>query len=288
MPNLVDLIASYWTIAGDVYVGGPTEASPHDFTSRVQAAAEAGFAGMGFVHADLMAVSGRMGLRCMRDTLTDYGIRIVELEFLTDWFADGSRRQASDAIRRDLLVAAEVLGARQIKVCGDITRKEWPLEHMAAAFRDLCTDGKAAGTRVALEIMPFCNFDDIKLTLRMLEEAGAENGGFLLDLWHLVRGKVPFEDIRLIPVQSVVSVELDDAPATWEGSMWDDTIHGRCLCGQGSFPIAAFLRELRGIGYSGPYGVEILSRELRRVPLREAARRAYQTTMTQLLDLTVH
>jgi sugar phosphate isomerase/epimerase len=285
MSKSIDLIASYWTVAGDVHVGAASEASPLEFAVRVEAAAKAGFVGMGFVHADLVAVARRLGFPRMRSILAEHGIRIVEVEFLADWFAEGERRRRSDEMRRDLLEAAEALGARQIKVCADITGGDPPLGHMARHFRSLCDEARSVGARVALEIMPFTNLRDIKRTMRMLAEAGADNGGFLLDIWHLVRGNVDLRDIREVPAGSVITVELDDAPATFEGSMWEDTIHGRRFCGEGDFPIVDFLRELRRIGYAGPYGVEILSRELRRMPLDEAARRAYQTTLAQFAKL---
>ena len=50
----VDLLASYWTLAGDVDPGGGgQEWSPFDFRDRVEAISRVGFRGMGIWHADL-------------------------------------------------------------------------------------------------------------------------------------------------------------------------------------------------------------------------------------------
>ena len=57
--NTPDLLATYWTIAGDVVPLGPPEreASALDFRTRVEAAHHAGYRGLGLIHSDLMNVS---------------------------------------------------------------------------------------------------------------------------------------------------------------------------------------------------------------------------------------
>jgi hypothetical protein len=42
------------------------------------------------------------------------------------------------------------------------------------------------------------------------------------------------------------------------------------------------LPGLRKAGYTGPWGIEVLSAELRTLPLEELTKRAFQTTMMQL------
>jgi sugar phosphate isomerase/epimerase len=85
----IELIASYWTIAGDVYPQGSSEISPFPFEKRVEVAARVGYRGLGLLHADLMAVAHRLGLREMRRILDANGIHHVELEFLSNWYAGG-------------------------------------------------------------------------------------------------------------------------------------------------------------------------------------------------------
>ncbi len=43
----IELIAAYFTLAGDAYPFGPTQISPFPFRDRVEAAARAGWKGMG-------------------------------------------------------------------------------------------------------------------------------------------------------------------------------------------------------------------------------------------------
>ena len=84
----------------------------------------------------------------IRRTLADNGIRHLELEFLTDWFLDGERRQASDRLRRVLLESAEALGARHVKV-GDFFDSPVGMPRLVDEFAQLCREAAEHGTRIA-------------------------------------------------------------------------------------------------------------------------------------------
>src|ERR1700761_672652 len=98
MTMIRDVVATYWTLAGQVLPASGNEVSPFDFRSRVEAAAAAGYKGMGFVHDDLEAVRKSIGYPEMHRILAANGIDDVEVELIGDWFADGERRAKSDAV----------------------------------------------------------------------------------------------------------------------------------------------------------------------------------------------
>ncbi len=287
MPGRPELIATCWTIAGDVYPGGPTEISPFDFRARVEAAAEAGFAGVGLWHPDAMAVADRIGFPEMKRILAGAGVKYVEVEILTDWYAEGDRRGCSDKVRADLLRAAERLEADHIKVCGDIEQGEWSLSRLVESFRALCADAELAGTRIALELMPFTNIKTVEQALAIVRGAGAKNGGLMFDIWHISRGQIPFERMKTCPKELLFWVEIDDADANPVGTLFEDTIHRRQLCGEGAFDVPGFLRAIEETDYEGPYGVEIVSDIHRRRPLAEAARRSYNSAIRQFEKLSL-
>ena len=89
----VELLAAYWTIAGDVYPMGPTEVSPFSFRDRMEAAGQAGFKGIGLVHNGMMATMDEIGYPAMKTILKQNGIEHIELEFLVDWYHSGERRR---------------------------------------------------------------------------------------------------------------------------------------------------------------------------------------------------
>ena len=71
MKRPIELVASYWSIAGNCYASGPTEVSPFDFRDRVETAHKVGYRGVGLVHADIMSVSNRIGFKTMKQILDD-------------------------------------------------------------------------------------------------------------------------------------------------------------------------------------------------------------------------
>lgn len=279
---ITDVVATYWTIAGQVLPASGHEASPFDYRARVEAAAAAGYKGMGFVHDDLEAVREAIGYPEMRRILVANEIADVEVELIGDWFADGERRAKSNSVRRNLLSAGGELGARRLKVCGDVAGAQWPKQVLIDAFAGLCSDFGKLGMKVGIEIMPWTNFSTIVNTMEVVEPAAAPNGGLFLDIWHMERGGVDLAEIGDLDPRHIIAIEINDARADFEGDLFEDTINNRLLPGEGSFDIKRFLAELKRAGYSGPCGVEILSIEQRGLPLPQAAQVAIDASRPYL------
>ena len=277
-PN-VELLASYWTISGGL-PHTDREYSPYDFKDRVEAAARAGFQGFGIWHADLDQVRQKYSLREMKGILDDNGIRHVELEFLTDWFLEGDRRKQSDIRKQSLLEAAEVLRARHIKV-GDFFQENCPMGRLVEAFATLCKEAADHGTRIGFELMPFAMIRTLPESIEMLQGAGAENGGIIFDLWHIVKLGIPYEEVSRVPPEYVVGVELNDGTLHAPWSLHEDTINHRRLCGDGEFDVKGFVQCMLKAKYDGPWGIEVLSEDLRKRPLEEVTPRAFATTLAQ-------
>jgi len=276
----IELLASYWTIAGGAQPHTDRDWSPLDFRDRVRAAARAGFAGVGIWHTDLAHTLERRTLRDMRRILEDQGIRHVEVEFLTDWFMHGERRKQSDATRKMLMDAAEALGARHIKV-GDFFKEACPMARLIEEFAKLCREAAERGTRVVFELMPFASVDTLEGALEMVRGAGAGNGGIILDTWHVAKLGIPYDAVAQIPAEYLLGVELNDGTFTAPWSLHEDTINHRRLCGEGEFDVKGFIAAVERAGYRGPYGIEVLNAEMRKWPLEKLATRAYETTIAQ-------
>jgi len=275
----VDLLASYWTISG-AHPHTDREYSPYDFKDRVEAASRAGFRGFGIWHADLEHVQQKYTLHEMRRILDDNGIRHVELEFLNDWFLDGERKQQSDIRKYKLFEAAEVLHPYHIKV-GDFFQENSPMDHLIESFAALCREAADHGTKIGFELMPFSMIRTLRETSTMVERAGQPNGGIAFDMWHIAKLGIPLDEIARVPRQYIISVELNDGTYDAPWSLHEDTINHRRLCGEGEFDVKGFIRCLQNVGYDGPWGIEVLSEKLRKLPLEEIVPRAYATTMAQ-------
>ena len=285
MNRKIELLASYWTLAGDCYAMGPSEVATYPLRDRVEAAAWAGYTGMGFAHQDLLAAKEKIGYAAMKRLLDDHGIVHIEVEFLGDWFTAGEKKQASDLIRLDLLEAAHALGARNIKVAGEMWTETCDVPRYAEAFADVCADAAGIGTAVAIEILPMTNIRKLEIATAILEQAGHENGGLCIDIWHFLRGGIDVERIAKLPLQYLKSVEIDDARAEITGTIWEDTLFHRLYPGEGVFDCPAFIKSVEATGFRGAYGVEVINEVYRKLPLREQAKRSFDGAMAQFAKI---
>jgi sugar phosphate isomerase/epimerase len=152
----------------------------------------------------------------------------------------------------------------------------------ADQFRALARQADEHGTRVALEFMPFSNVASLDCAMVAVAVADHPAGGLLLDVWHLERSGADPEDLRRVPIEAVLAVELDDGAAIPEGDPYDDTCLRRLLPGEGQFRVADFAAVLMSMGWSLPLGVEIISESYRIRDLDEAPLGVVRHTRAQL------
>jgi sugar phosphate isomerase/epimerase len=280
----VELVALYWTVSGPVEVHVGREWSLFDFRDRCAHARRVGFAGTGIWHADLEHQLETRTLADIRAILDDDGLTRLELEFLMDWFVDrgDDRRTESDRSRALLWEAAAALGAHHVKV-GNIPGTPCPLELLTERFAELCDDAaQHHDALIAYEFMPFdVNVQTLEAAIAVVGGAGRANGVIALDTWHLSKLGIPPEALRAIEPRQLGWVELSDGRFANMDDPIDEVVNHRALPGEGEFDIPAYVQVCREIGYTGPWGVEVLSEDLRNRPIGEIFDRAFQTTSAQ-------
>jgi sugar phosphate isomerase/epimerase len=275
MKNKVELMNLFWSTAG--LFPGEGEISRFDFKDRVEAAARAGFQGIGIWHTDLEHTLQQRTLKEMKMILDDNGMKHLELEFLTDWFLDGARRTESDSRKRRLLAASEALHAKHVKI-GDFYNTPCPMPRLVEAFAALCKEAEDYGATIGFEFMASSMLNNLKDSLTMVETAGAKNGGLIVDIVHVVNIGITYEEVSRIPVQYLINVELNDG--TLPGSPGHDP-SARRFCGEGDFDIKGFIECVHKTGYTGPWAVEVFSDELAGLSLEELNTQAFNTTIAQ-------
>ncbi|SRR6266498_4235856 len=282
-----DVLGSYWTLCGPVEIHEGREWSLFDWPERCAEAARVGMAGLGLWHADLIHLLERRSLAELRTIFTDHGLRLLELEFLNDWFTDegSAERKASDEYRNLLFDAVAELGVHHIKV-GNIFGTKCDRNKVIDAFGELCADAaKRHEATITYEIMPFdVNAPTFDAGLEIVTSVGADNGGLALDFWHLGKFGVEPERLREIPRRYLSYVELSDGQVANMPDHTDETINHRKLPGEGEFDVRGYVRVLRSLGYDGPWGVEVISAWLRSLPIGEIFDRTAKAVELSLME----
>ena len=280
----VELLGLYWTVSGPVEVHVGREWSHFSWADRCAEARTVGFSGLGIWHADLLHVLETQSLREMKEVFDDNGLSYLELEFLMDWFLDedDERRQASDEIRELLFDAAGALEAHHIKV-GNIPGTPCGIPQLTERFGELCADAaQYTDAKVVYELMPFdVNVHDLDTALAVVEGAAADNGGLAIDTWHMSKLGIEPIDLHRVPLEYLSWVELSDGRLDDMDDLIDETVNHRELPGEGEFDVRSYVEACQEHGYEGPWGVEVLSDELRNNPIDVIFRRAYEATANQ-------
>lgn len=287
-PAELPLLATCWTIAGDVLPTAVDACSPFPLQRRLRAAAAAGYRGVGLSYEDLLWQSRQPGgLKALHRQIDALGFEVLELEFLADWFCEGSARRHSDARRQLFLQAASELGARHLKVIPPMPGHRVTAAALVEAFGELCHEADGCGLAIAMEMMPMSALTTLADNRAVVEAAGSANGGLLLDIWHLQRSGISdFHKLAELPLSAVKAVELNDAAAEPGPDLFQDTLDGRLPCGEGELDVTGFIRTLWQVGYRGAVGVEILSPRFRALAPETAAQLSYDTSAAALAACT--
>jgi sugar phosphate isomerase/epimerase len=280
----IELMALYWTVSGPVEVHFGREWSTFHWRDRCAHAARVGFRGLGLWHADVAHQLETTTLAEMRTIFDDAGLRYLEVEFLADFFAEPGtpERAVSDALRRQLFQTAAAFDAHHIKV-GNIPGTPCELGRLTEEFAALCDDAaQHTAAKIAYEFMPFdVNVNTLDTALALVTEADRANGGLAIDTWHMSKLGIPPDELARVPSRYLTWVELSDGHFENMEDAIDEVINHRNLPGEGEFDIPAYVEALRAAGYEQPWGVEVLSEELRSLPIEQEFQRAYETTAAQ-------
>ena len=280
MPQLV---ATAWTSAGNTSPMRVPATSPVPIAERVAAVADAGFAGMGLIADDLAAIRGSIGFVELRDRIADAGLTHIEVELIERWWVPRGEPGHTYDVRDLLFEAADVLKPSFIKIGSELGPRTTHPESLITPLRDLAAQATDHGTRVAIETMPFSIIATVPMGAQIIAAAGHPAAGLLVDAWHVFRAGTSLGALRgsLAP-EMIFGVELDDAGPAVVGSLFEDTVNHRLLCGDGVFDLGGLVALLRDLEFDGPWGVEILSTSFRALPVRDALEMASKSTMAVL------
>ena len=265
------------------------------FRQRLEAAQAEGYAAVSLWGRDYAAARREgYGDGDIVAMLADYGLAVAELDPAW-WWTPGAASVSIppeldpiDVFRfdeRELFRIGELVGARSLNAA-DVLGGNWGVEEAAAAFAALCDRAADHGLLVHLEWLAWSRIPDLATAWDVVRLADRPNGGLNVDTWHCARAGTTAEDLRAVPGERVLAVQLDDGPIEAEDDLVEATLHRRLLPGAGDFDLTGYLRALREVGAVAPVGVEVFSDDLHTLGPRQAARRAAEATRTVLGSLS--
>src|SRR5699024_4947971 len=102
----------------------------------------------------------------------------------------------------------------------------------------------------------------------LIDEAGAENVGLILDSYHWYTAGDTADDLADLTDADIVSVDINDARADRERDQQQD-LDRRLPHQTGVIDLGGFMDAVRAAGYTGPVKVEPFMSELAEQPVDE-------------------
>ena len=260
------------------------------FSERIEAAVAGGFSAISlFPHDYLAARSAGLSDADLRQQLSQAGVSVAAIDPVTTWLPgstpppgtpDDLLGFAQHDVAEVVSIAAAV-GAPAINAL-EFWRADVDIADAAAAFGVLCDTAFEQGLRVHLEAMPFSGIPRLATAWDVVERAGRDNGGLLLDAWHWFRGANELEELATVPGDRVFAVQLADGPRVPSDDLPTESMTGRLLPGQGQWPLQEWLAAVRATGAQPTYGPEVFSSALAAVDVVAVGRQAGDSTRALL------
>jgi sugar phosphate isomerase/epimerase len=209
------------------------------------------------------------------------GVRLITLDPFTRWLARWDPPSAVPADRLEWIgfdeeaffAVVEALRLETITV-GEAFGTRYETDELIEAFAAVCDRAARRGVRVHLEFTPFSAVPDLATAWEVVRAADRPNGGLVFDTWHYFRGVRDDRLLEEIPGERIFALQISDALAEPQGSLLNDTLRHRRLPGEGTFDLAAVRAIMSRKHGLPPWGVEVLSEELWRLPAAEIGRRS--------------
>jgi 4-hydroxyphenylpyruvate dioxygenase len=208
------------------------------------------------------------------------GVRLVTLDPFTRWLPRWEPPSGVPADRLawigfdqdEFFAVVDALQLETITV-NEAFGTPYEVGEVIEAFAAVCDRAAESGVRVHLEFTPFSGIPDLATAWEVVRTADRPNGGLVFDTWHYFRGTRDDALLEDIPGERIFALQISDALAEPQGSLVSDTLRHRRLPGDGTFDLAGVLPIVARKHGLGPWGVEVLSEELWRLPPAEIGRR---------------
>lgn len=227
----------------------------------VSAASAAGFAAVGIdaerVDAASVEAYAASGVRCH--------------ELLA--FIVGDDEAATLASAERLADRAQTIGAPWVLTVFTAAVPLQRIQRYAKLFDD-------AGAGMAVEYTPLGAIPLIRDGMEVVRAASrTARAGLMIDSWHFCFSDDTWDDLAAVPLDDIAYLQFTDAlEPEYRDRMIRESLHRRALPGEGVLELDRFAATFLSRGWDGTVSVEVLSAQLRELPVDELIGRLYTTT----------
>jgi sugar phosphate isomerase/epimerase len=234
--------------------------------TEVRLARDLGYEGIEFMVAKFLRYLDQGGTpQALRAACEKAGTPAVCLNALVPADRFGAAEYAALLAECERLsAAAAALGCPTIQLVflTELAGYPWPevrrlTARNAAALADI---GRAHGIRFQLEPIAWAPMHSLAQTLEVIEEAGRDNLGTVVDFWHLWAGlDTTPDDVARLDKNLIYGVHICDGQRRVPGTLWDEGQLRGFLPGEGDLPVREWVAAVKATGYDGVWSAETYS-----------------------------
>jgi 4-hydroxyphenylpyruvate dioxygenase len=263
------------------------------FEERIEAAQAGGFPAMSMFPIDYHTYTNAgLSTEEMHELMTESGVDVTVLDPFTKWLPkweppdDMSEEDLAfaDFDENEFFEMGAALDVDSINLVEPFGN-EISIDAAAESFGRVCDRAAKHDWRVHLEFMPVSGIPDLETAWAIVKQADRSNGGILFDSWHYFRGTPDHDLLRSIPGDQIFHVQLADAAAEVQGSLYNDLLHYRRLPGEGELDLLTVIGILDDIGGLDSVGVELFSDRFDELDPETAGKRSGESLQTVLGDV---
>ena len=140
--------------------------------------------------------------------------------------------------------------------------------------------GKKYGVRFQMEPVAWSPIHSLSKCLAMIDVAGEENVGMVVDFWHLwAGGETSPDEVAKLNKSNIYNIHFCDGKKQPRDTQWDETILRGYYPGDGDIPISKWVDAVKATGYDGFWSCELVSAKHWEDDVFEVA-----STMSKALD----
>jgi sugar phosphate isomerase/epimerase len=175
------------------------------------------------------------------------------------------------AAARAMAPAVDALGAGYVLAMFWTKRTEESLDRLGRC-------AEVAGAPITLEFGPGGAADTVASADTFVDALGVERVSVLADTFHFARGDSTWSMLEEVPLDHLPIIQFTDALPAVSDDYMAETTNRRAWPGDGELELSRFASTLLGRGWDGVVSVEVISAELRKLPVAEFCKQAYATT----------
>jgi sugar phosphate isomerase/epimerase len=237
-----------------------------NMNTDVRIAREAGYEGLEIFEVKLLRYLDRgFTAADLASLLERHSIRAVCINALK------SVERVKPKERSQLLAEAERLCAaaqtlkcpviQLVPLCGLKGRAWKEIRKLTAKnVADIADIGKRYGVKFQVEPIAWSPIHSLSQSLEVIEEAGRQNVGMVVDFWHLWAGeRTTPDEVARLRADQIHGVHFCDGIRHPKGKKWAEEELRGFLPGEGKIPIKDWVAAVRATGFDGVWSPELYS-----------------------------